>query len=265
VQEQSRVQIGVVPIDVVSMEQAVERVGRYLDSPSNHPFVISGANAHFVNVAQKDQHLASFLSSSNLNVADGMSLVLAARFLRSNLPERITGIDLMIELCGLAERTGRTVYFFGGMEGAAYGAAKALKVRFPRLKIVGSDRPPMGTEFDPARVAEVRERITAARPDFLFVCLGVPRQERWIAEFAADLPVKVVMGNGAALDVLAGFFTRPPQWIQKIGMEWFYRLCIEPQRLWKRYLLGNLQYAQTVLLQAAELRIHSTPASAATR
>lgn len=246
------------------MEQAVKRVGRNLDSSSNRPFVISGVNAHFVNAAQKDSHLASFLSSSDLNVADGMSLVIASRLLRANLPERITGIDLMVELCGLAERTGRSVYFFGGMDGAAEGAAKALQNMFPELRIAGVDRPPMGSEFDPPTVAEVRERITAAKPDFLFVCLGVPRQERWIAEFTADLPVRVVMGNGAAMDVLAGFFHRPPEWIQRVGMEWFYRLCIEPPRLWKRYLLGNLQFVETILLQAVNQRIHPTAAQEVT-
>ena len=264
-QEQPRVQIGVVPIDVVSMQQAVERVGRHLNSVSNRPFVVSGVNAHFVNVAQRDPQVASFLADSDLNVADGMSLLMATRLLHAKLPERVTGIDLMIGLCGLAERTGRSVYFFGGMDGAAEGAAKALQARFPGLRIAGVDRPPMGSEFEPAIVARVRERITAAKPDILFVCLGVPRQERWIAEFTADLPVKVVMGNGAALDVLAGFFHRPPEWIQKIGMEWFYRLCIEPQRLWKRYLIGNLRFAQTILLQVADQRIHPTAAPQATR
>jgi N-acetylglucosaminyldiphosphoundecaprenol N-acetyl-beta-D-mannosaminyltransferase len=247
------------------MDQAVERVGRNLTSLSNRPFVISAVNAHFVNVAKKDTHLASFLAGADLNVADGMSIVKAARLLRSKLPERITGIDLMVELCRLAELTDRTVYFFGGMERAAEGAAKALLARFPGLQIVGVDRPPMGSEFDPATVREVRERITAAKPDFLFVCLGVPRQERWIAEFTSDLPVKVVMGNGAALDVLAGYFTRPPKCIQKIGMEWFYRLCIEPQRLWKRYLLGNLRFAETILLQAVDQRIHAPAAQQITR
>lgn len=258
-------QIGVVPIDVVTMSEGVERVREQLTAESERPYVISGVNASFVNSAQRNPLLASYLSRANLNVADGMSLVLASRILRSRLPERVTGIDLMIELCGLAFVTGRSVYLLGGMNGAAAGAASWLKRRFPGIRIVGVDRPRMGSEFDPAEVAQMQKRITAAKPDFLFVCLGVPRQERWIEQFALDLPVKVVMGNGAALDVLAGFFHRPPVWIQKIGMEWLYRLCIEPRRLWRRYILGNMQFVWTVLLQAADQRIHSTVASEAIR
>lgn len=253
---QDRVQIGVVPIDVVTMSDAVERVSQQLNSESSEPFLISGVNASFVNTAKGNPLLASYLSKANLNVADGMSLVLAARILRSRLPERVTGIDLMIELCGLASVMGRSVYLLGGMDGAAEGAAAWLKCRFPGIQIVGVDRPPLGNEFDLAEVEQVRKRIKAVQPDFLFVCLGVPRQERWIEEFALDLPVKVVMGNGAAFDVLAGFFHRPPMWIQKIGLEWAYRLCVEPRRLWRRYILGNLQFVQTVVLQAIDLRIH---------
>ena len=248
------------------MGQAGERVERRLySSDETHPFVISGVNAHFVNVAQKDPAFASFLATSDLNVADGMSLVMAAKLLQSNLPERVTGVDLMFELCGLAARTGRSVYLLGGNEGAAKGASAWLKKRFTGLSIVGVDRPPIGEEFDPEVVSQIRDRISKASPDFLFVCFGVPLQEQWITQFSSDLPVKVVMGNGAAFDVLAGFFTRPPKWVQKIGMEWFYRFCIEPKRLWRRYMLGNLKFVQTILMQAINQRLRPTMAPEATR
>ncbi|MGA7245143.1 MAG: WecB/TagA/CpsF family glycosyltransferase [Terracidiphilus sp.] len=232
------------------MAGAVERVGQNLSADHRRPFVISGVNAQFVNLAQKDEGLASFLSSADLNVADGVSLIGAARLLGSRLPERITGVDLMVELCGMAAKSGRTVYLLGGMEGAAEGAASFLRNQYPALQIIGVDRPPIGREFDTLVVSQIRTRINDSRPDFLFVCLGVPRQEKWISKFALDLPVKVVMGNGAAFDVLAGFFHRPPMWIQHAGMEWLYRLCVEPRRLWRRYLLGNLHFIDTVLVQA---------------
>ena len=264
-QNQDRVQIGAVPIDVVTMCDAVGRISQHLNADCGRPFLISGVNAYFVNTAKGNPVLASYLSKADLTVADGISLVLASLILRSRLPERVTGIDLMIELCGLASVTGRSVYMLGGMDGAAAGAASWLNRRFPGIRIAGIDRPPMGREFDPSEVEQIRKRITLAQPDFLFVCLGVPRQERWIEEFALDLPVKVVMGNGAAFDVLAGFFHRPPLWIQKIGMEWFYRLCVEPRRLWRRFVFGNLQFVQTILMQAIDLRIHPTTAQETTR
>ncbi len=257
VKDKVRVNIAGVPIDPFTMSEAVECVIQSLSIDHDGPFVISGVNAHFVNLAQNDEELASFLSHADLNVADGMSLVMAARLLGSKLPERVTGLDLMVELCGLAAKAGRTVYLFGGMEDAAEGAASFLRARYPDLQILGFDRPPIGHEFDPAVIAQVKKRISDAHPDFLFVCLGVPRQEKWIEHHATDLPVKVVLGNGAAFDVLAGFFHRPPVWIQNIGMEWLYRLCVEPKRLCKRYLLGNLHFMERVLAQAIRTRVFS--------
>jgi N-acetylglucosaminyldiphosphoundecaprenol N-acetyl-beta-D-mannosaminyltransferase len=253
-----RVKIGVVPIDPVTMTGAVDRVSKHLAAQSGHQFIVTGANAQFVNTAENDPELASFLQSADLNVADGVSLLLAARILGAKLPERVTGIDLMVELCGLAAETSRSVYLFGGMEGAAEGAATLLKGKYPNLKIVGVDRPPVGREFDPLVVSGVRKRIIEARPDFLFVCLGMPRQEKWIRQFSPGLPVSVIMGNGAAFDVLAGFFHRPPMWIQNIGLEWFYRLCMEPKRLWRRYLLGNILFAEHILAQGLALTWRSS-------
>jgi len=245
-----RIQIGVVPIDRVTMAGAVDRISKHLAAHSDRQFIVTGANAQFVNIAERDPDLATFLQDADLNVADGVSLLLAARILGSKLSERVTGIDLMVELCGLAADTNRTVYLLGGMEGAADGAATFLRAKYPQLRIVGIDRPPVGREFDPLVVSGVRDPIIEAEPHFLFVCLGVPRQEKWIQQFGAGLPVKVIMGNGAAFDVLAGFFHRPPMWVQNIGLEWFYRLCMEPTRLWRRYLLGNILFAEQILAQS---------------
>jgi N-acetylglucosaminyldiphosphoundecaprenol N-acetyl-beta-D-mannosaminyltransferase len=249
VEHWKRVHVGPIPFDAVNLEEAVMQVSEHLASGDPHKFIISGANAHFVNVANRDPEFARMLSKQDLNVADGMSIVLASRMLGVRMPERVTGIDLMVELCGLAEKTGRSVYLLGGMAGAAKGAAKYLQNRFPGLKIAGFDRPPIGSESDLPVVEEIRKRIRRANPDILFVCFGVPSQEYWIHKYAMDLPVRVAMGNGAAFDVLAGFFQRPPVWIQNLGLEWLYRLSIEPQRLWKRYLLGNVEFFQMVIRQ----------------
>lgn len=236
-------------IDAVTMEQAVDRVSRHLACGNSHRFLISGVNAHFVNMAEKDLRFANHLANNDLNVADGMSLVMAARLFGFRLPARLTGIDLMVELCRLASTTDRSVYLLGGMPGAAERTAKALTKQFPDLKIAGVDRPPMGKEFEAEVVSQIKRRIKAAQPDFLFVCLGVPNQEYWIGEQTADLPVRVIMGNGAAFDVLAGFFQRPSPHIQRLGMEWLHRLYREPRRLWRRYLLGNCQFLETLLHQ----------------
>src|SRR4051812_47668656 len=154
------------------MEQAVDRVSRHLACGDGHKFLISGVNAHFVNMAEKDLRFANHLARNDLNVADGISLVMAARLFGFRLPSRLTGIDLMIELCRLASETGRSVYLLGGMPGAAEGAAKTLLDQFPGLKIAGVDRPPMGKEFESEVVSQIKHRIETAQPDFLFVCLA---------------------------------------------------------------------------------------------
>lgn len=248
-EEEIRVHIGPVPIDVVTMTKAIEQVAEHMVSEDSHPFVISGVNAHFVNMANGDKEFAQLLSEQDLNVADGVSIVLASHLLGTPILERVTGIDLMVKLCALAAKRKWSVYLLGGMKGAAKRAAFLLQNRFPGLTIAGVDRPPMGQESDPEVVKEIRERIRKTHPDLLFVCFGVPFQEYWIHKYAMDLPVRVAMGNGAAFDVLAGFFCRPAPWIQHLGMEWLYRLCREPRRLWRRYVLGNLRFTRLVLQQ----------------
>jgi N-acetylglucosaminyldiphosphoundecaprenol N-acetyl-beta-D-mannosaminyltransferase len=243
-------QVGGVNVDAISMQACVSAIFDSFQSFRPQPFVVTAINAHFIVMAQRQNRLMSYLNSADLCVADGSSLVLSSMLLGGRLPERITGIDLMTELCREASAKGKSVYLFGGKMGAASGAASKLLELFPSLNIVGVDRPPMGKEFDALEVERIRARIRDAAPDLLFVCLGVPLQERWIEEFVSDLPVGVVMGNGAAFDVLAGFFRRPPIWIQKVGMEWFYRLTVEPRRLWRRYLIGNTQFVLLVLKEA---------------
>jgi N-acetylglucosaminyldiphosphoundecaprenol N-acetyl-beta-D-mannosaminyltransferase len=237
-----------IPIHALTAAEAVRWVDESVRNKLGMPIRVSAVNAHFFNVASRQSRLHWILAANDLNLADGVSVCLAARILGVNLPERIPGIDFMVHLCRLAAATGRSVYFLGGREGAAERAALRLAREIPGLKIEW-DRPPFSREFDPEVVRAVRARIEAAHPDFLFVCMGVPRQEFWIQEHALDLPVKLVMGNGAAFDVLAGDFQRPARWIQNIGMEWFYRLCVEPRRLARRYTLGNLRFLNLVVQQ----------------
>jgi N-acetylglucosaminyldiphosphoundecaprenol N-acetyl-beta-D-mannosaminyltransferase len=249
-----KVLIGDIPIDILTMEETVRLIGQKLREEPLDQIVISGVNAHFVNLARKLPRFRAIMQSNSLNLADGISLVLSSYLFRCKIPERVTGIDLMLELLRLASERGKTVYMLGGREGAAERAASEIAKRLPDLKIVGIDRPPIGKEFDLAVSCAIRERIRAVEPDFLFVCFGIPLQEYWIEEYARDLPVKVVMGNGAAFDVVAGFFRRPPQRIQSLGLEWLYRLVKEPRRLWYRYSIGNLRFILIVLSQLTQSR-----------
>jgi len=248
-QKPERVSIGDVPIDIVTQKQAVQYVDDLLLQNDGTKIRISGVNAHFVNLSSTEKRLARFLQANTLNVADGTSILMAAWLFKHPISERITGIDFMIDLCGYAAEKGLSIYLLGGMEGAAARTAELLQMHHPALKIAGVDRPAYGKETDPAVAEQIRERIRVAQPDFLFVCMGVPRQEYWIEQYTMDLPVRLVMGNGAAFDVMAGYFTRPSKRIQSLGLEWAYRLWKEPARLWRRYLIGNLAFSLAVLGQ----------------
>jgi N-acetylglucosaminyldiphosphoundecaprenol N-acetyl-beta-D-mannosaminyltransferase len=244
------VSVGGIKFAPLSMSQSVDAVMESLRHPRLRPFSITAVNAHFVVTAERDARLHAYLNSADLCVADGSSILLSALAMGESLPERVTGIDLMVNLCREAAEENKSVYLLGGKPSAAAGAAKALSNMFPDLRIVGVDRPAIGSEFEPVEAERIRARIRAASPDLLFVCFGVPLQEYWIEKYALDLPVGAVMGNGAAFDVLAGFFVRPPAWVQKIGMEWFCRLVTEPRRLWRRYLIGNANFLSIVFRQA---------------
>ena len=243
------ISIGGIKVSPLSMEQSVSAIMNIAGDPQSKPCIVTAINAHFVVTAQRESRLKEFLNGADLCLADGASLVFASRLFRTPIPERVTGIDLMVRLCAEAAKQSKSVYLLGGGPGAAEKAAEALSGMYPGLRIAGADRPTFGHELERAEANGVRERISAARPDFLFVCFGVPLQEYWIRQWALDLPVRVVMGNGAAFDVLGGFFKRPPQYLQRMGLEWLCRLLAEPRRLWRRYLIGNSEFIAIVLGQ----------------
>lgn len=247
----TRIRIGHAVVDVVSRNEVLQRARRLLSTESALPAVITTVNAQFVHLAHQRPRFEALLKHSDINVADGMSLVVASRLLGRPLPERITGVELSVDLCALAARLGASVYLLGGHVGAARGTAAHLEMRFPGLRIAGVDCPPTGFEKSPELAAAVLARIQAAHPAVLLVCLGAPKQEYWIEENLSVLPVKLAIGVGSTFDVLSGEVRRAPRWMQNCGMEWFFRLCSDPARLWRRYLVGNSYFIWTVLIQAA--------------
>jgi len=180
-----------------------------------------------------------------------MSVVAASRLLGQPCPERVAGIDLLVRLCERAAQTGASVYFLGGKPGKAEKTAGRLRAQFLGLKVSGVDCPPMGFEKDATQNAAVIDRITSAAPDFLFVGFGAPKQEIWINQYADSLPVKTMIGVGGSFEMLSGELPRAPRWMRQAGLEWLFRLRLEPGRLWKRYLLGNLRFMQIVAWQWA--------------
>ncbi len=242
-----RTQIGAAPIDAVSFDTASGWLLRALQArhiqPSQAPLQIMGPNAYLVTLAGKNRHFAMALQSASLCLPDGMSVVWAARLLGTPMPERVPGGEFMECMAALCAEHGLSLYLLGGLPGAAEGAARTLVARYPGLQIAGTDCPAVNFEQDEALNRAVLARIAAVKPDLLCVALGAPKQEIWMWDEVPSLPIGAALSVGAAFDTLAGLRKRAPAWTHNIGAEWLYRLVMEPRRLWKRYLIGNLEFA----------------------
>ena len=222
---------------------------------------LSGAGRHYVvtlNVdhvvrLQKDPEFRQAYRGASLVVADGMPILWASRLLGKPLKERVTGSDLVPGACRLAAGSGHAVYFLGGSKGVAEKAAENLRSVLPALRVAGCDSPPFGFESDPLEDQRVVERINQAKPDILFLALGAPKQEKWVAGHIHRLEIKVAFCIGSALDYPAGAAKRAPRWMQRGGLEWLWRLFREPRRLVYRYLVDDMAF---IGILAKELIFH---------
>jgi N-acetylglucosaminyldiphosphoundecaprenol N-acetyl-beta-D-mannosaminyltransferase len=166
---------------------------------------------------------------------------------------RVYGPDLMLEICQLP---GVRHYLYGGANGAAKQLAQHLKEKFPKIEIVGLYEPPW-RPLTPQEEAALAEEIRIAKPDIMWIGLSTPKQERFMAEYLPKLDVTLMVGVGAAYDLLSGRVAQAPRWIQRSGFEWLYRLCREPSRLWRRYFKNNPRFAFAILCQALGLKKYS--------
>lgn len=231
----SRLLVLSTPIDILSWDDAVSFLVTW--GNQRRSSVVCICNVHMLITAGDDQQLAQVLSESEMVTPDGAPVAWAMRRAGVESQERINGPDLMWRYLSEAERLGQVVFFFGAREVTLDALKAALLAAFPNLKIGGMVSPPfrpLTTEEDQAYVDEINAAGTAV----LFVGLGCPKQEVWMQAHRARINA-VMVGVGAAFDYHAGTIKRAPIWMQRNGLEWFYRLCTEPRRLWKRYLITN--------------------------
>lgn len=211
------------------------------------------ANVHAVMEALPRSDLRAVYNQSALTVPDGMPLVWLGRLRGHRDVRRVYGPDLMLTLCGSAAPHGARVFFYGGAADVASRLAAVLATRFPGLVIAGAEAPP----FRPLSQKEDDEaiaRINATRPDIVFVGLGCPKQERWMADHRDRLEAPVLVGVGAAFDFHTGRVRQAPRWMMGAGLEWLFRLWQEPRRLWHRYLVYNPLFLFHVTLELLGLR-----------
>ena len=234
-------------IDNCSSEQVLAWIITHAQNRGTPAYVLT-PNAQHIVLLEKDRRLQDIYANADLVIPDGISLLIAARLYGRTLQQRIAGVDIFKLLCGYAAETGLHVFLLGGRPGSAELAASVLKGNYPNLKC-NTYCPPLGFEQDPNALQATADAITAAQPDILFVAFGAPKQEYWIHQYGLQLSVPVCMGVGGSFEIVGGVVPRAPLWTQNIGCEWLYRLCREPRRMWRRYLIGNLEFATIVLRQ----------------
>lgn len=220
------------PLAPLTFEQTLERIHGLIRDGKPSYFIT--ANLHYAMLSAREPKLAEVNRKAAFVVADGMPLVWASRWRTEALPERVAGSDLAPALCGEAARHGYRVFFLGGALGIGEEAARRMSERFPGLQIAGVEAPPFRPLTDAENDALVA-RIRDARPHLLFVAFGQPKGEIWLAENCERLEVPVSVQVGASLDFMAGRVKRSPRWLQRVGLEWAYRLYREPTRLATRY------------------------------
>ncbi|MDK2785305.1 MAG: N-acetylglucosaminyldiphosphoundecaprenol N-acetyl-beta-D-mannosaminyltransferase [Bacillota bacterium] len=224
-----RVWILGVPLAPLTAEEALATVAEWLRAERGRTRLIFTPNAEIIARAQVDPELRAALAGADLTVPDGIGVVWASRFLGTPVPERVPGIELLEAVLGLAARQGYRVFFLGGRPGVAEEAAARLSARWPGLQVTGTHH----GYFGPDEEEKVLENIRAAAPDILVVALGAPKQELWLTRHKEELTVRVALGVGGSLDVLAGRVKRAPQLFRRLGLEWLYRILRQPER-WRR-------------------------------
>lgn len=231
-----RVEVLGVPVDCVTMEQAIEWTETML--AGNMPQTVVAVNPEKVMKAGQDPHLLQHLQSAGLLIPDGIGVVLAVRLFQQGQLRRVPGSELMPNLCRLAAAKGYTVFLFGASPEVIPRTAEVLQQRFLGLNIVGVHHGYVKDDEMPTVISA----INAAQPDFLFIALGSPKQELWMARYLPELKVKVCQGVGGTFDVIAGRVKRAPALFRAIHLEWLYRLLMQPSRILRQTALPRFAY-----------------------
>jgi N-acetylglucosaminyldiphosphoundecaprenol N-acetyl-beta-D-mannosaminyltransferase len=200
---------------------------------------VTVTGVHGVTEAQRDPALRDIFSRALLVTPDGMPMVWMGKLQGHPSIRRVYGPDLMLNICEHSVQQGFSHFFFGGLPGVADALKRRLESRFQGLRVVGTYAPPF-RRLNELELRDLQQRVSGSRPDFFWVGLSTPKQELFMAQYMSVLPeAKIFIGVGAAFDLLTGRVPQAPRWMQRIGLEWLFRLIQEPKRLWKRYLVNN--------------------------
>jgi N-acetylglucosaminyldiphosphoundecaprenol N-acetyl-beta-D-mannosaminyltransferase len=236
-----------VGVSAITMQMAVHTIEAWI--VRREPNYVCVTGVHGVMESQRDETLRRIHNTAGLVTPDGMPLVWLSRLMGFRHVERVYGPDLMLAICERSAKQGHRQFFYGGGPGVVEKLSCRLQARFPGLQVADFYSPPF-RDLSPEEDKAVIERINAANADIVWVGISTPRQERWMAEHVGWLNAPVLIGVGAAFDLHAGLKKQAPRSMQIAGLEWLFRLAMEPRRLWRRYLINNPWFLWLVLVHA---------------
>lgn len=246
-----RVNILGVGISPINMVMAIDQLRRWVAARERH--YVSVCTVHTVMECHRDEALRRIVNAAGMTTPDGMPLVWLSRLAGHAHVSRVYGPDLMLAEMEASQSSGHRHFLYGGRQGVADRLAEAMRRRFPGIEIAGTMTPPMGSARELCN-AQTADRINQAGADIVWVGVSSPKQEQWMSCMRPMLEAPVLIGVGAAFDFHTGTVRQAPRFMQRAGLEWLFRLALEPRRLWRRYLVDNPWFLFEVARQALHLR-----------
>lgn len=237
-----------VRVDLIDLSRTLDIIDEFIAARKTRQIVV--VNAAKIVKAQKDTQLKKIIEQADLSGADGMPVVWASRLFGQRISGRVNGTDLMEALVLKAQQKDYRIFFFGAKQEVVEKVVATYKELFPALQVAGYHN----GYFSKDEEKQVAEKIGDSKADILFVAFGTPKKEKFISAYKDIMNVPVIHGVGGSFDVVAGITKRAPLWMQKSGLEWFYRFLQEPSRMWKRYLVTNSLFIYYLLLHLLRLR-----------
>lgn len=232
-------------VDNLTMDEAIIEIDNLINTEGYH-YVITPNVDHIVKL-ESDHHFRKIYDSADLILTDGKPLIWISKYLKRPIKEKVSGSDLFPKICEMASIKKYKVFLLGAAEGVAKRASENLKQKYNGLDVVGVYSPPYGFEKDDNEINNIIDVINKCKPDILAVGLGAPKQEKFIYKYKNQLKVPVSLAIGASIDFEAGNINRAPKWMQNVGLEWFYRLCREPDRMFRRYLIDDIKIIKIIM------------------